>query len=448
MAAPNLQAQGATSAVTSGAPAVVIPTHQTDDIIVIAAIFWGPNTAGDAAQIPTPANYTLIGSQVGQPAGTRDGWLAWFWRRAPAAGSTVTLTVGAGWDSGTDTCYGARAYVIRGCAVSGDPWDAAVTSGPHTAANQAFPAVTVSGIERMVAQLGNVTDNLAFAMTSAGWTTGTEDNDPAGTDCSFQTARKDNVSASTSADTATVTAPAAGAYAFMGISFKPPLAAALFEAAVNAVGTVVAAITTVIRMASDVLGAAILAAALSTNITPVAAVSGTAVIAAPLVTEIRLGSAVAGNGTTTADLTAPQQSLLVADVVGVGTVAGTFSTEIRLASGVSGSAATAAPLSTAITPAAGINGAAAITGFITTEVRLASGIVGAGTTIAGLTTEVRFASGIVGAGTTTADLTVSQQSLFMADVVGTGTVVGAFDTEIVLYKSSFLGVDVLLKWAL
>lgn len=222
MAAPILQAQGATVAVTAGAPSVVIPTHQTDDIIIIAAIFWGPNTVGDAVQIPTPANYILIGSQVEPIAG--NGWLAWFWRRAPSAATTVTLARGAGWDTGTDTCFGARAYVIRGCIATGDPWDAQATSGPHTTANQAFPAVTVSGSERMVVQFGNVTDNLAFAMTSSGWTTGTEDNDPAGTDCSFQTARKDNVSSSTTADIATVTAPAAGAYAFRGISFKPPSA--------------------------------------------------------------------------------------------------------------------------------------------------------------------------------------------------------------------------------
>ena len=54
-----------------------------------------------------------------------------------------------------------------------------------------------------------MSDNLAFPMTSSGWTTGTEDNDNGGTDSSFQTARKENISASTSADAATVTAPAA-----------------------------------------------------------------------------------------------------------------------------------------------------------------------------------------------------------------------------------------------
>lgn len=224
MTAPNLQAQGTiATGVTTGVPSITIPTHQADDILVVSAIAWVPNTAGDAAQIPTPSGWNLLGTQVGQPAGTRDGWIAHFWRRATGAGHTVTMTRGASWDTGTDTCFNGRAYVVRGCITTGDPWDAVATSGPHTAANQAFPAVTVSGEERTVIQFGGVTDNLAFSMAATGWTTGTEANDNGGTDSAFQTARKDNVSSSTSADTATVTAPAAGAYGFLGVSFKPPL---------------------------------------------------------------------------------------------------------------------------------------------------------------------------------------------------------------------------------
>lgn len=224
MAAPVLQAEGATATgVTTGVPSITIPTHQANDILVVAAIFWGPNTAGDAAQIPTPAGgWALLGSQVGQPAAAnRDGWLAWFWLRASGAGTTVTLTRGASWDTGTDTCYNGRAYVIRNCKTSGNPYESAVNAGPYTTGNQAFPAVTVSGVERTVIIFGNVTDNLAFAMTSTGWTTGTEDNDNGGTDSSFQTARKVNIEASTSADTGTVTAPAAGAYGYVGVSFVP-----------------------------------------------------------------------------------------------------------------------------------------------------------------------------------------------------------------------------------
>jgi len=218
--AVTLQAEGATLVATVNPVSPVIPTHQADDIIVVCAVIWVPVTSGDAAQIPTPTNYTLLGAQVGQPAGTRDGWSAVFWRRVTGGGTTVTVERGAGWDTGTDTCFGARAYVIRGCITTGNPFDASAESGPHTAANQAFPAVTVSGADRLVIQFGNSMDNQTFAMTSTGWTTGTGDSDPGGTDCNFQTARK-TTSSNTTADTATVSAPAQGAYAFHGVSFAP-----------------------------------------------------------------------------------------------------------------------------------------------------------------------------------------------------------------------------------
>lgn len=222
MVAPVLQAQGATLANTTGTLSPVIPTHQADDILILTVVYWGPNTALDAAQVPTPSGWTLVGTQIGQPAAAdRDGWAATFWLRATGSGTTVTVSRGTLWDDGTDTNFGARVYVVRGCDPIGDPWDAQAQSGPHTTANQAFPAVTVSGSERMVVQFGRSMDNAAFAMTSSGWTTGTEDNDPAGTDCAFQTARKDNIASSTAADTATCSAPAQGAYSFSGISFKP-----------------------------------------------------------------------------------------------------------------------------------------------------------------------------------------------------------------------------------
>lgn len=224
MAAPTLQAEGATATgVTTGAPTVTIPTHQANDILVVQAMAWVPNTTTpDAAQIPTPAGgWAAMGSQVGQPAASpRDGWVGTFWLRASGAGTTVTLTRGAGWDTGTDTCFNARAYVIRGCRTSGNPFESTNTSGPHTGANQAFPAVTVSGADRLVVIFGAASDNLGFSLASSGWTTGTEDNDAGGTDSSFQTARKDAQSSSTSADTATAAAPT-GFYAFIGASFVP-----------------------------------------------------------------------------------------------------------------------------------------------------------------------------------------------------------------------------------
>jgi hypothetical protein len=220
---PYVKAQGTISTgVTTGAPTVTIPAHIANDILIVVAMAWAPTPAAAMNQIPTPSGWALVGTQAKLPtaAATADGWVGVFWRRATGAGTTVTLTRDAGWDTGNDTCYNARAYVIGGCITTGDPWDATATAGGYTAANQAFPAVTVSGAERTVVIFGAASDNLAFSMAATGWTIGTEANDAGGTDSAFQTAWQENVSSSTAASTSTVTAPAAGGYGFIGVSFK------------------------------------------------------------------------------------------------------------------------------------------------------------------------------------------------------------------------------------
>jgi hypothetical protein len=54
-----------------------------------------------------------------------------------------------------------------------------------------------------------------------GWTIGTYTTTTTGTDASFQTAHKENVSASTTSDTTFIFTPAQGRYQYYGISFKP-----------------------------------------------------------------------------------------------------------------------------------------------------------------------------------------------------------------------------------
>lgn len=229
MAAPTLQAQGTTAGVTSGTLAPTVPTHQADDILIADVNVWVPASAGAAAQIPTPTSagggtWIAAASQIQQPAGTADGWFAWFWLRATGGSETCSFAYDASWDaSGTDHVYAARIYVIRGSATSGDPWDAAVTSGPHTAASQNGPAVTVSGTERMVVMFCGKASATTTAMTRTGWTTGTASSTTAGTDAIFNTARIDNTASSTAAGAHTVLAPTSPmAYAYLGVSFTPP----------------------------------------------------------------------------------------------------------------------------------------------------------------------------------------------------------------------------------
>lgn len=230
MAAPTLQAEGTLNVVTSGDNTPTIPTHQADDILIVAVGLYAPNTGVETFTGTTPATWTKVHEAIGATVGNYDMWIAYFWKRATGAGTTVTVVRPTGADTGTDTAFGARAYVIRGCATSGDPWDAAAASPAapnwHTAANQAVAALTVSGTERTAIHFLVRTDDYGTAPTLTGWTTGTQVESTSGTDHSQASHRKDNISASTTADTATVEAPAAGGYVFWGASFKPPVAVA------------------------------------------------------------------------------------------------------------------------------------------------------------------------------------------------------------------------------
>lgn len=223
MAAPTLQASGTIANVTTGNLTVTLPAHQADDILIVVVSGWVPNTTTGTNVMTAPAggwakllSDSLINTQI-------DGEWAIFWLRATASGTTnPAFTRPGSWDTGTDSAWGGRAYVIRGCAKTGNPWDDAAKSALHSAANGAFPAVTVSGSERTVIQFLSKSDDNGAVTAASGWTIDTAVGSTTGTDCSFQTIRKDNISASTTADTATIVAPVTGLrYQFYGISFKP-----------------------------------------------------------------------------------------------------------------------------------------------------------------------------------------------------------------------------------
>lgn len=138
MARPSLVGIGAIVANTSGNLSPTIPTHQANDILVSRAMYYGPNTAGDALDIPTPSSWTLIGSQGGG-SDVRHGT---FWIRAAGAGTTLTHTRGVSWDTGTDTCYAARVYVIRNTRTSGNPYDSTTTQGTESSSNAIWLSIT------------------------------------------------------------------------------------------------------------------------------------------------------------------------------------------------------------------------------------------------------------------------------------------------------------------
>jgi hypothetical protein len=223
MAVPTLQATGTLAVVTSGNLTVTLPTHQANDILIVVLSGWVPNTTTGTNVVAAPAggwakllSDTLINTTI-------DGEWSIFWLRASASGTTnPAFTRPTSWDTGTDTNWSGIAYVIRGCETTGNPWDDAQKSALHSAANGALPAVTVSGTERHVIHFLSKADDNGGVTAATGWTLDTPVTTTTGTDASFQTIRKSNVSASTTADATTIVAPVTGLrYQFYGISFKP-----------------------------------------------------------------------------------------------------------------------------------------------------------------------------------------------------------------------------------
>jgi hypothetical protein len=223
MAFPVLQAQGTTAAVTTGSLTVTLPAHQTDDILIVLTVDWVPNTSGNAVTGGIPSGWAVApagGINLVTGAET-DGHIRPFWKRAASGSETdPVFTRGGSWDTGTDTCFAGRAYVIRGCPTSGNPWDNNARTGPHTAGDADFPAVTVAASQRLVVIFGASSDNQLWNLAPSGWAGGTADNTTTGTDAGFQTFRKET-DTSTSGDTSNVDAPAQGGYAFYGFSFMP-----------------------------------------------------------------------------------------------------------------------------------------------------------------------------------------------------------------------------------
>ena len=223
MAAPNLQAEGTIDAVTTGNLTVVLPAHEAGDILIVMLAYHAPNTAGSTGAPGEPAGWAY-GSDLEEGDAEVDSRAIWYWKRAASgAEPDPTFTRPSPMDTGTDTNWSGRAYVIRGCVATGDPWDATARTQPgYIAANGALPAVTVSGDERTVVQFVCSNDDQAAGAAPSGWTAGTEATTTTGTGGGFQTFTKNRVAASTAADVSAVAAPAQGIYGFFGVSFRPP----------------------------------------------------------------------------------------------------------------------------------------------------------------------------------------------------------------------------------
>jgi hypothetical protein len=306
LAAPTLQAQGDTVAVTTGSLTVTLPTHAADDILIATTIDWVPNTSGNAGVGGTPTNWAVAEGGSIVPFGEVEGHLRVFWRRATTSGHpdpVFTRGTSPTWDTGTDTCFAGRAYVIRGCKTTGNPWDAigvVDNSGFEFylgTANGAIPAVTVSGSDRLVVQFVLVADNTAIGTAPSGWTGGTIDSDNTGTGANFQTYRR-TPSANTAAAASNVDSTDQG-YTFYGFSFRPAVTDG--AAALSGAGSVASTATRVRSGSTALAGAGTLAATSIRVQHSSSAFSGEGTLAAAGVRVQSGQAALAGQGTLAAN---------------------------------------------------------------------------------------------------------------------------------------------------
>jgi hypothetical protein len=225
MAAPVFLQQGNASVVTTGNLTVVIPAvEQANDILVVAMVAWVPNTTTGANTVAAPTGWTKFTPAVTTiTGGLIDAEYAFFWKRAVGGDADPVFVRPTGWDTGTDTCWYGRSYVIRGCATTGDPWDTITNTAISTAANPAFPAITVSGTERLAVVFAVKTDNTALPTAATGYTVQLETNTTTGTDAAINSYTISSTNSSVSAVTPTGgVAPAQGGTVYFGISFKSP----------------------------------------------------------------------------------------------------------------------------------------------------------------------------------------------------------------------------------
>lgn len=259
MAAPTLQAQGTLAAVTTGNLAITLPTYAANDIVVITTVGYVPNTTTGANTQSLASPWTKNSPDLTViTGGLIDEEHACWWARATSAsslGTTVTITRPANWDTGNDTCWAGRAYVIRGCPTTGDPFDEFGQTALSTAANPALPAITVNGGNRLAIVFMTKADNATLPTAATGYTVGTVETTATGTDAGMNSYRQ-----TASANVATVTptggiAPAQGNSAYFSFSFTPEPVTATASAALGGSTPTATATVTHLATATAALGA-------------------------------------------------------------------------------------------------------------------------------------------------------------------------------------------------
>lgn len=154
MAAPTMQAVGATASSAGGANVTVVaPAHQTDDILLLcvqnysnANLTFNQNTAG----------YALL-----DWAGGTNRSCNVYWVRATSSSMTNPSVT-------CNTNHQICCIVnIRGCITTGNPWDVSANSDFATTTSWSWPAVTTTVADTLCVMVGGSTrDNTGGWMSA------------------------------------------------------------------------------------------------------------------------------------------------------------------------------------------------------------------------------------------------------------------------------------------
>lgn len=147
----------AAAAAVSGAGGTLFPTlpaHLTDDILVVMC-----ESANQAVAVPSGyTEFTNSPQGSGTAAAIGAVRLHAFWKRATSAAETAP-TVSAGTQNHTIV----RIFGIRGCATSGNPFDATAGTTVASASSYTMPSVTTTVPDCLIAYLGGFDQDTATA---------------------------------------------------------------------------------------------------------------------------------------------------------------------------------------------------------------------------------------------------------------------------------------------
>src|SRR3989344_185187 len=207
VSAGSVDSDTAQSCATTPSP----PTHQANDIIIVAAY----NANGDAMSTVTSG-----WNSFNNIAGTDD--IAFFWKRATGAGTAGPAITAAGTD-----CF-SIAYIIRGTITSGTPFEYATNSGDGTTQDNTpdTATITTTGTNRLaMAFVAHDGESAGVTWSSgnppSGWTADSNVDSSSGTDVGFYVISKTQASAGDVTSVVVGTWSAATLYGAVTLAFIP-----------------------------------------------------------------------------------------------------------------------------------------------------------------------------------------------------------------------------------